>query len=103
MLGIEKWPKTPRVTLAVLVTAFAPFVVTGIYLYFSRWPERWFTTASDQVAMVVAILVGICGLWLLPLKDWQKAVATLLYVPAMALAIIATALGFVCGMFGDCL
>ncbi len=92
-----------RTILTTLFTLFFPMVVTFIYLFFSRWPERWFTGASDWLAISVAILIGLIGLWALPLKPWYRALATFLYVPAMGALLAYFMLLLVCDMFGDCL
>lgn len=92
-----------RPAIASLMALFAPLLIIGIYLSLSRWPERWFTAGSDNLALVVAVLAGLIGLWWFPLKVWHRVVASLLYVPVMGALLFLSALLFVCGMFGDCL
>ena len=91
-------------TAAVAVGALlGPLFVAGIYLSFSRWPERWFTPATDWAALGLAILVGLVGIWSLPMKRWKRVAATFLYIPAMGALVGISAVVFVCSVFGDCL
>lgn len=76
--------------------------MTGVYLLITRWPERWFSSESDWIALGFALMIGVAGHLLLPWRPWQKALAILLYIPTMGALLFGLALLFVCGMFGDC-
>lgn len=92
-----------RRAAATLGALFGPLVITTIYLSLSRWPERWFTTESDHLALGLAILAGLIALWSLPMRASHRVIASLGYVPAMGTLLVIAALSFVCGTFGDCL
>jgi hypothetical protein len=81
----------------------APWIVAGLYLYFSRWPVRWWNTASDTAMLVAAVGFGLAGLSMLPLRRWQKALAALAYIPAIGALLVVFSLYFVCAAFSDCL
>jgi hypothetical protein len=49
-------PATADSSLRWLSAILTPFVTMSAYLWFSRWPVRWFTAVSDYVGMAVAIL-----------------------------------------------
>lgn len=92
-----------RTIIALLGALFAPLIITAIYLSLSRWPERWFTSGSDYIAIGLAVLVGSVSVWSLPLKVWHRFIGLMLYAPSMGALLQLLSLGFVCAMFGDCL
>jgi hypothetical protein len=92
-----------RTVVATIGTLLGPLLVASVYLSVSRWPEPWFTSMTDWIALGLAILVGLTGLWSLPFNRWQRATATLIYVPVMGVLLGVSALLFVCELFGDCL
>ena len=89
--------------LPCLGALFGPFVIASIYLWFSRWPDRSWTAASDYLALVVSIVGGLLALWSLPMSVGRRAVVSVIYVPVMGALLIYWALGFVCIVFGNCL
>jgi hypothetical protein len=92
-----------RAIIAMLGALFAPLIITAVYLSLSRWPERWFTSASDNIAIGLAVLVGIVSLWSLSLKAWHRLIGLMLYAPFMWALLHLLSLAFVCSMFRDCL
>lgn len=92
-----------RAIIAILGALFAPLIITAVYLTLSRWPERWFTSGSDYMAIGLAVLVGSVSVWSLPLKVWHRLIGLMLFAPSMWSLLHPLSLGFVCAMFGDCL
>jgi hypothetical protein len=50
-----------------------------------------------------SVLVGVAGVWLLPIKRLYRAVVSLPYGLAAAAATLMQAFPLVCAYFGDCL
>jgi hypothetical protein len=80
-----------------------PFAVFTLYLFFSRWPSRWFTEASDFAGLGLAFA---SGLWYFRRWDeplFGRALIMVAYVLIMMCLLFLYALFFVCVVFGDCL
>lgn len=92
-----------RRVLFVVAIVVCPFAVWSIYLFFSRWPERWFTEPTDIVASVVAIACGLIAIALLPIRWYWRAMVGIAYAVAMWFALLVYGLHFVCKVFQDCL
>ena len=61
-IGFDSNQIMTRPATAALGALFGPLIITAIYLFLSRWPERWFTAGSDQLALGLAILAGLVAL-----------------------------------------
>jgi uncharacterized SAM-binding protein YcdF (DUF218 family) len=84
-----------------LTTVLIPFVIASVYLWFSRWPTRWFTTASDYIALAVAVAVFVGAVLAMPLERKKKVLIALGGAPVVAAALTVFALVFVSMAFGD--
>lgn len=80
-----------------------PLVLNSIYLYYSRWPVRWFTTQTDLVVLAISVLLGLLFVINLSYDLKWKIIIGALYVVAAAFALGIYSLTFVCFVFGDCL
>jgi hypothetical protein len=89
--------------LIVLLVFPAPFLVSSLYLYMSRWPVRWCTGETDMLMLGAAIVPVVAGIVLLPIQKWHNVLLAVIYATGIALVLIAFSLMFVCGAFGDCL
>ena len=80
------------------ILAFAPFLVTFAYLQLiaSR------SAGSDQAMLVLAVLIGVIGIWIAPWTKRTKAIATFVYVPVASAVLAAFALTVFC-LAGNCL
>jgi len=96
-------PSTKRTAWISAGAAIAPFAVAAVYLAFSRWPNRWFTEFSDYAALAASVLVSVGFIWLLPIRTVYRIALTVVVIPILAFLLVGFALGFVCGVFGDCL
>jgi hypothetical protein len=98
MDGENKQPVKLRIAFLAM-----PFVVFTLYLFFSRWPSRWFTEASDFAGLGLALA---SGMWYFPRGDvpsfgWVVTMAA--YALVMLFLLLWYGLFFVCAAFGDCL
>ncbi|MFC7379711.1 hypothetical protein ACFQQC_14325 [Brevundimonas sp. GCM10030266] len=58
---------------------------------------------ADYVALVLAVLVGCCGVALLPVSRLARLLIAALYLPAVGVVVLGWSLAFVCGVYGACL
>ncbi len=90
-----------RGILAAIVAAAGPFIVMSVYLLVSRWPTRWFTDFSDNIAFAIAVAIAPVCISLLPLKIWSRVAIAILVTPALAFSLFFYSLAFVGSVFGD--
>jgi hypothetical protein len=64
-------------------------------------PKRW--EPAELFAWVASIVVGVAGVWLLPIKRLPRALLTIPYVPTAAWMTLTYWLGSVCSFYGACL
>lgn len=79
----------------------APFALMAVYLFFSRWPARIFTTQSDYMFAGVACVAGMPFALLLPLPLWVRLPLAIMYSVLVALVIERFMLYFVGMVFDD--
>lgn len=106
--GVRRLPShlaarnTQMKSLKKVVPAIAvPFLLMSGYLFFSRWPEPWFTGGSDYAAIGVSVIVGLAFIASLQVQMMYRAILALLYVPALCGALFIYAFWFVGTLFGD--
>jgi uncharacterized membrane protein len=85
----------------VLGAIAAPFLLISLYLYFSRWPTRWFTSASDFIALGLSLAIGIVFLLRLPVSFGARVAAAICYVPILGAVLIFYSLMLVGFVFND--
>jgi hypothetical protein len=82
----------------------SPLLIATAYLLVTRaasMPGRY--SDLDYVALGVSNLTGAGFIFFLPLRLSIRIAAAVLYLPIGAWALFGFMLGFVCGVFGDCL
>lgn len=84
-----------------ITVVIAPFAITSIYLWLSRWPSRWFTATSDYTAFAAAIVVFSAAVLTLPLERKKKILIAACSLPFLAAALTFFSLIFVGIAFGD--
>ena len=80
-----------------------PFLVEALYLYFSRWPVRWFNGTSDILALAVSLGIGAALLAMMPTSPLARTVALVIYVPVAGVLLFVFNFAFVATIFGDAL
>lgn len=78
-----------------------PFLVAWPYLYVSR--TRNYVGPLDYAALAFCLVIGLCSIAALPIKATTRVCLSILYVPALTLALFTFALAYVCSYFGACL
>jgi hypothetical protein len=80
------------------------------YLYYSRHSVSHFTSSGDFIASAAAVIFGAVYMhWLVKHFGWAsrsialRVGAVALYGVVASLILFVYSLGFVCGVFGDCL
>jgi len=72
----------------ILAAVLAPFLVTLVYLLFTRWHTWHFTMpAADYAALAFSILVGAAFIATLPIRIPRRIVSLLIYVPVSGIAL----------------
>lgn len=85
----------------LIIAGLLPFVVLSCYLFFSRWPTRWFTTASDYAGFIVSIVTGLAFIVTLPIHLIYRIASSFFYVFIFWYILAFYALEFVGVVFGD--
>lgn len=78
-----------------------PIAVATVYLWFSRWPARTFSTNSDYVALAACVSIGMAFVVVLPFRAWVRALLTAAYAPLAFVVLVVYSLLFVGLAFGD--
>jgi hypothetical protein len=84
----------------VLLTA-GPFAGLG-GLLFLKYLSPWRSEEAALLFWAAGLVVGVLGLWLLPVKRLYRALLSVPYAAGMALATMPFALMLACRYFGDC-
>ncbi len=95
--------KTGIASTGWVLALAGPIVVDSAYLTFSRWPVRWWSEGSDYLALALAVVVGVAGIFLFVRSAARRIIASVVYVCAAFVALTWYSLAFVCRAFGDCL
>nr|CAA9248140.1 hypothetical protein AVDCRST_MAG63-1791 [uncultured Armatimonadetes bacterium] len=85
----------------MLGAVVAPFLTISAYLYFSRWPTRWFTATSDYIGLGLSVAAGMAFLLRLPVLVRWRALAAVVYLPTIGAALVFYSLMFVGAVFND--
>jgi hypothetical protein len=98
-------PLMPRRSTAAVLFICAwvivgPFVITSAYLFFSRWPSYMVTSESDFVFLALSVLVGVVGVFFLPLPLLVRPSVAIAYLPIMAYLQLMYSLCFIGVVFG---
>jgi hypothetical protein len=80
-----------------------PLVFLSAYLFFSRWPERWFTGVSDWGALIFSVLLGVACVAILPLRILLRMLIGLIYLPIGFVFLFYYTFLFLGMVFGDAL
>lgn len=78
-----------------------PIAVASVYLWFSRWPARTFSTNSDYIALAACICLGMLFVLVLPFRAWVRALLAAAYAPLAFVVLVVYSLLFVGFAFGD--
>ena len=81
--------------------ALVPFIVTSVYLIFSRWPSYRFTAFSDGAGIFGPILIGAMFIATLPIRPRLRVFSLLIYVPAFAVLLFFYTLLFIALVFHE--
>jgi hypothetical protein len=79
----------------------APLVVVSAYLFFSRWPTYRFTTASDFIAFIAALIVGAMFVATFPLRWHHRFFCVIIYAALGWMLLMVYSLCFVGVFFGE--
>ena len=92
-----------RVGLSIGCALLGPFVLMSGYLLLTRGTILGFSEASDYAALCGSVVGGMLPITRLPMRRWAKITAALIYGPLVFAALFGYTLGFVCGVFNNCL
>ncbi len=84
----------------ILGATVLPFLVLSVYLCFSRWPQSWFTSTTDYLALGISMVLGLAALLGLLRRGKARLVATCTYVPVMGVTLIGYTFQFEWMVFG---
>lgn len=87
----------------VIAAILLPFIVEALYLYFSRWPVRWFNGTSDILALAVSLGIGAALLAMMPARPLARTVALVIYVSVAGAMLFFFVFVFLAKIFGDAL
>jgi len=88
-----------RATLAV-VMMISPLAASSAHLWASNewsWPGY-----VNTLAVLVALMIGITGLWLLPVPQWIRAAASPFYLVGMLALLLVWWFVFPCTVLARC-
>lgn len=88
--------------VAATAVVLGPIAVASLYLGLSRWPQRWFTPASDYIALGIAVVIGAAAVLVVAAGYWQRVLAIAVYLPVAVAVVTIYSIFFVCLAFGDC-
>jgi hypothetical protein len=88
--------------VCVALLAAAPFAVLTLFFYVARagWIDR---VSNFLLAVATGAFVGLVGLWLSPIRRWERAAFTIPYVMVLIALMFIYSIPFECAFFGDCL
>jgi hypothetical protein len=90
--------KTARSIFLLALALGTPVLLFSFYLYFSRWPVRWFTGISDWVAMLLSLTVFMALAWKMPLHRGALVASIICLTPLLGCFLFFYSLAFV-GLF----
>lgn len=99
MTSRTRWRWVASITSAIVL----PIIAYSVYLTVSRWPDRWFTSTTDYVALYTALLAGAVCLVMIPARWFLKIGAIAVYAPAMFWFLYLYSFEYVCFAFQDCI
>ena len=99
---MEKGTKN-RIILSSGLALFAPFIVESIYILVSRSIKLNIIGVTDWIAIVICVIAGFVGVYLLPMNLTTKIGLSILYVPVVAISLFFYSFFFVCAVFELCL
>ncbi len=91
----------PRVLRLIAGAIGLPIAAASVYLWFSRWPARTFTTNSDYIALAASICLGMLFVVVLPFRARVRALLVAAYAPLAFVVLVVYSLLFVGFAFGD--
>jgi hypothetical protein len=92
----------PKFGAWLAATILSPFIIMSFELWVTR-KFGHYGTDWDYAGVALAIAVGLCCLWRLPVTIAARLWFTVAYVPVGAGLLLMYSLFFVCVVFGDCL
>lgn len=87
--------------MLVIGAVVGPFAVMSLYLFFSRWPARWFTGSSDYVALALSALLAVALVWLMPLRPLVRTAVALVAATLLLVVLYVYSFCFLGAVFGD--
>lgn len=96
-------PRLLTLIPAILLLSFGPLAV-GLTLESLDQGLGWnFHSGPGQIwGLVVALGVGVAGLWLMPIRRVYRALLTVPYLAVIPFAAGVIALPILCGWYGVC-
>lgn len=91
----------PRVLRLIAGAICLPLAFASVYLWFSRWPARTFSTNSDYIALAASICLGMLFVIVLPFRARVRALLVAAYAPLAFVVLVVYSLLFVGFAFGD--
>jgi len=92
-----------RTGLRIGCALLGPFVLMSGYLLLTRSTALGFSEPSDYTALCSSVVVGMLPIAVLPRRRWAKIASALIYSALALAALFAYSIGFVCGVFHNCL
>ena len=100
---IRRMPKWVTMTVGVLLLTVGPLSTVLVFDILRR-VTGW--TTDDRMwgglVLVVALVVGVVGVWLLPVRRSYRAFGTIAYLVLAAFPMWVLSLMVMCGWYGDC-
>ena len=79
-----------------------PFVVVQGLLFLEH-KSPWHSQEAEILFIITGVVIGVLGVWLLPIMRRSRGLLTVPYVLLMAVWMWFSALPAVCSYFGDCM
>ena len=64
---------------------------------------HWHSQTTELFVWIAGIIIGVCGLWLLPLRTFVRLLLTLPYIVLAVFTTFVHGAMAGCAFFGDCL
>lgn len=104
LLGSRMAPRTAVRTTLLIASAFIlPVAILSLYMAVSSWIPGPSSEGTEDVALVVSLVIGVTFIWYLPTRwEWRLALS-FVQLGAMKLVLPVWGLVFSCVVLGTCL
>lgn len=87
--------------LAPPVLVLSPIAVATLFVWAGRYVT--FSVIDTAAILLLSLLVGSFGIWLIPIGRWMRIAAIALYLPISFVVTASWAFLFACGAYEMCL